>query len=94
MNKLLERFWKLIEFILVLLLWPAIVFMCVVLSIFLGISSEVILEKVVGIFLVLVGIYVICKIRPLFEKCNILSILFGWLGPLCTIFVGFSLILN
>ncbi|MCI9178220.1 MAG: hypothetical protein HFJ28_06740 [Clostridia bacterium] len=97
MDKLLKKLWSVIEFILVLLIWPAIVLLSFGIAIILNIPMEVAVKYVVGSLIVLVGIYSVCNIRVILKKSKapkIFIILLGWIGPLSLIVVSVSIMLN
>ena len=95
-NKILDGLWSIIKLILVLLLWPAIVLLSVGVSVLFNISVEVAVEIILGILFILIGLYGMCVIRVLLEstKHKVLSILLGWVGPICCCIIGISLISN
>lgn len=95
-DKLLHILWSIIEFVLLLLIWPTINLLSEGIANRFNVAVNDALEVIVGILFCLIGLYTICEIRPIFEKDKIPKIcliVFGWLGPISSIIVGISLIM-
>lgn len=97
LDKILQKLWSVIEFIMLLSLWPILIWVSVGIAILFNISADMAMKITIGASLILVGLYIICKVRVTLKELKVpkvFLILFGWLGPLCLFWIGWAIIFN
>lgn len=86
-----------VQLIFVVLVWISMGAVSIGTFIYFSVPIEVGLEAVIGIIMVLVGIYGISILRNSLRKSGVSKLfllIFGWLGPISTCLIGISLGIN